>query len=252
MQKEYQTNFSELYGNRPHYENSRTDKARITFSILQDALDSELGELKALEIGCYKGEISRYLAPYFDQYFAIDIDLNALTIAKQRDNHHNLHFNEQNAEDLNFKNESFDVVICSHVYEHTPHPRRMMEEIHRVLKPGGVCYFAAGNKYIINEPIHRLPFLSWLPKPLAHKYMQIAGKGDHYYETLYSYSQLRQLVGDFTIDDYTLDYIQHPEKYDGKHSWFENGTPISRGVLALLRLGYRLIPTYLWVLRKEG
>jgi len=252
MPKEYQTNFSELYGDRPHYENSRPDKAKITLSILRDALDADLKSLRTLEIGCYKGEISRHLAPHFNEYFAIDIDINALEIAHEKDNPANLHFNEQNAEDLNFKDEVFDVVICSHIYEHTPHPKTMLEEIRRVLKPDGVCYFAAGNRYQINEPIHRLPFLSWLPKPLAHRYMKLAGKGDYYYETLYSYSKLRQLVSDFSIEDYTLKFIEQPDQFGGKHSWFENGSPIGKGFSKLLRLGYPMIPTYLWVLRKSG
>jgi SAM-dependent methyltransferase len=39
---------------------------------------------------------------------------------------------------LPFANHSFDKVICSEVLEHIPDYKRVLAEIHRVLKPGGV------------------------------------------------------------------------------------------------------------------
>lgn len=41
-------------------------------------------------------------------------------------------------EKMNFKNNSFDVVLCSQVLEHVPHPWLAMKEIHRVLNKNGV------------------------------------------------------------------------------------------------------------------
>jgi SAM-dependent methyltransferase len=38
---------------------------------------------------------------------------------------------------LPFPGDSFDAVICNHVFEYIPDDRRAMAEIHRVLKPGG-------------------------------------------------------------------------------------------------------------------
>jgi SAM-dependent methyltransferase len=34
-------------------------------------------------------------------------------------------------------NQTFDVILCSHVLEHIPDDRQAMRELHRVLKPGG-------------------------------------------------------------------------------------------------------------------
>ena len=39
---------------------------------------------------------------------------------------------------MQFKDESFDLIICNHVLEHIEDDRRALEEIYRVLKRGGV------------------------------------------------------------------------------------------------------------------
>jgi SAM-dependent methyltransferase len=41
---------------------------------------------------------------------------------------------------LDFEDESFDVVVCSHVLEHVRDDRAALKELHRVLRPGGVAY----------------------------------------------------------------------------------------------------------------
>ena len=41
---------------------------------------------------------------------------------------------------LDFPDQSFDVVICSHVLEHVREDRRAISELHRVLRPGGIAF----------------------------------------------------------------------------------------------------------------
>jgi SAM-dependent methyltransferase len=43
--------------------------------------------------------------------------------------------------DLPFENGRFDVVLCDNVVDHASDPRKIVEEIARVLRPGGLLYF---------------------------------------------------------------------------------------------------------------
>jgi SAM-dependent methyltransferase len=43
-------------------------------------------------------------------------------------------------QDLPFKSESIDAVICNSVLEHVKNPFKAVEEINRVLRPGGKCF----------------------------------------------------------------------------------------------------------------
>lgn len=47
--------------------------------------------------------------------------------------------------EANFPAEAFDVVTCWHVLEHTSRPRRVVEEMHRLLRPGGWLFLATPN-----------------------------------------------------------------------------------------------------------
>ena len=75
---------------------------------------------------------------------------------------------------------SFDAVLCNHLYEHVPDRPRLFREIRRVLRPGGAVYVAAGNRWAVMEPHYRLPFLSWLPRAAADRYLRLSGRGTAY------------------------------------------------------------------------
>lgn len=56
----------------------------------------------------------------------------------------------QDMQHLSYKDASFDLVLHSDVLEHIPDPFQAMREVHRVLKPGGVCLFSTpifSNRY---------------------------------------------------------------------------------------------------------
>lgn len=44
-----------------------------------------------------------------------------------------------NLENVKWKSEDFDTIIATEVFEHLEHPEKATDEIHRLLKRGGVC-----------------------------------------------------------------------------------------------------------------
>lgn len=51
--------------------------------------------------------------------------------------------------DITFEDNSFDLIMCTHVLEHIPDDRKAMRELYRVLKPGGIAFL---NVPMSNEP----------------------------------------------------------------------------------------------------
>lgn len=212
-ERNYQFNYSSI---RPSVFDTekRSKKGRTLVRVCQDFIGREdLSSLSLLDVGSSSGIIDNFLADYFKQVSGIDIDEPAMAHAKSKFNKANLDFAHGDAMNLAQKDNSVDVVVCSHVYEHVPDAKKMFSEIFRVLRPGGFCYFSGNNRVMIMEPHYRLPFLSLLPRRVAHMYMRVAGKGDFYHEKHVSYWALRQLCHQFQITDYSEKVIADPEKF---------------------------------------
>lgn len=249
-QRGYQYDFA-ASSSAMHDTDGRVRKAATMVAALSDYFDVPLKELRVLDVGASTGIIDNYLAGYFFSVLGIDIDKAAIESAKKTFQKDNLNFREGDALSTNLPNESVDVVICSQIYEHVPDAYTMMDEIFRVLRPGGICYFAAGNRLMWNEPHYKLPLLSAIPRPLAHLYIRMAGKASHYHELHFSYWGLRKLIKRFELVDYTVNMIEQPDKF-GVAYMIPPGTRKQAIAKVVTKLAFWLVPSYIWLLRKPG
>jgi ubiquinone/menaquinone biosynthesis C-methylase UbiE len=227
----------------------RTQKYEKIISVLQD-FNPGTQSLTCLDIGCSSGIITCLLGNHFRMSLGVDIDEEAIHDAQSRSPSPHIQFLIADSMSLSFRNNSMDVIICNHIYEHVPYAGKMMDEVFRVLKEEGFCYFSAGNKYMVIEGHYGLPFLSWIPKSLAHLYLKVTGKGDFYYEEHRSLRGLRQLVKRFRIHDYTLPMIRKPEKFFATDI-FNTQTFLYKWIRWVAPCLYRWIPTYIWILTKK-
>lgn len=242
----YQYDFS-LGKAAMHSAEGRRQKALTMLAVFNDVLGADrVAASRVLNVGCSTGFIDEVLAEQFRCVTGVDIDRAAIQAARQRCVATNLEFRVGDAMALDFPDESFDVVTCCQVYEHVPDPHRMMAEIHRVLAPGGVCYFAATNRLCVIEQHYFLPFLSYLPQWLANRYLRLLGKGSHYYERHLSYWGLCRLVRQFRIDDMTRSILEQPDRFEAGYLF---ARPAKRTLArTLARFAYWAFPGYVWLL----
>jgi SAM-dependent methyltransferase len=224
-------------------ESGRARKAEKIRAVLESEKVLPNQNLRLLDIGCAFGLILKRLAPHLD--FAVGVDFDSTSMSGPGDRYV---FVCADAERLPFSSGSFDIIICNHVYEHTDNPERMLDEIKRMLAPGGVCYFAGPNKYDFIEPHYGLPFLSWLPRPLADGYLRITGRGTRYVEKPYSCRDLKRLLARFVIEDYTGRIISDPESFHATDILPPGSLKqaIAKFVLKFMPF---LVPGFVWVLR---
>jgi ubiquinone/menaquinone biosynthesis C-methylase UbiE len=209
----YQRRFSEKYPQAVYNHEARERKAKTILAVLRDFFETDFRSFSILDVGCSTGIIANYFSDYFGAVVGFDIDDSAIQYARENFTKDNIEFNIGDAMDIRYPKNSFDVVICAQVYEHVPDTDKLMAEIHRVLKPGGVCYFSAGNRLAVKEPHYNLPFLSVMPKYFADRYIKITGKGTSYYEKHLSYWGLKRLIRNFEQIDYTKRIIENPELF---------------------------------------
>ncbi len=229
---------------------SRKRKAKRMIKTLENYLGKErIANLSLLDIGSSTGIIDNYLSNYFKKVVGIDIDKSGIDFANKNFRRKNLIFKMDDAMDLSFKDNSFDIVICTHIYEHVPNSKKLFEEIYRVLNHGGVCYLAALNKWWIMEPHYNLPFLSWLPKSIANRYLGIFKEKTVYYENLLSYGQLKKLARRFKIVEYTDLILKDPEKF----GYEDTISSVSKKFIAKIisPVFKYTAPTFFWILEKK-
>jgi phosphatidylethanolamine/phosphatidyl-N-methylethanolamine N-methyltransferase len=92
---------------------------------------------KLLEIGVGNGSHFRYYATH--DVFAIDTSESMLAVARKYQRK-NIQLIRMNGEALSFPSEMFDYVILSHVLAVVQNPEKVLEEVHRVLKPQGKVF----------------------------------------------------------------------------------------------------------------
>jgi 2-polyprenyl-3-methyl-5-hydroxy-6-metoxy-1,4-benzoquinol methylase len=255
MEKEkYQYGFSKEHEKEMYDEKKRIQKAQKTLSVLTDYLaqtNSHPSQQTLLDIGCSTGFMTALYGNTFKQVVGIDIDEEAVQFARLHNAQKNVTFSVRDSLDTQFDDESFDSITCTHIYEHVPDSQRMIEEIYRLLKRGGICYFAAGNRLNIIEGHYGLPFLSFLPKRLAHLYLRITRRGTYYYENHLTLWGLQRLVSSFNVIDYTTKIIEDPEKFFATDLIAPNSLN-QKISLFILKHAFFLCPTYIWILIKAG
>jgi len=106
--------------------------------VLEDLISVKAG--RVLDVGCGSGTMAKALKRERPDLEVHGVDFSASTIAAAKANPEGVTFNQAPAEALPFADAWFDAVTMFDVLEHVDDSARVLKEIARVLKPGGLFH----------------------------------------------------------------------------------------------------------------
>lgn len=146
---------------RDFYERFREHRYRTEWHIPHLVPFAEARGKKVLEIGVGNGADGAMFANNGADYTGVDLTEAALAATRRHFEVLGLsgNFEQANAENLRFPDASFDIVYSHGVLHHTPNTQRAIDEVHRVLKPGGRAIVMLYHKRSFNYYVRIMTYM---------------------------------------------------------------------------------------------
>jgi len=190
-----------------HYNKQREEIESIECSYaIHEYQDFE--NKKVLDVGCGNGYVlSKYASEGADVY-GVDITQAAIELTRKRFEHLKLFgdFRVADAQKLPFPDNTFDCVCSMGVLHHIPNTQKAVDEIYRVLKPGGrlivMFYHRNSAKYQFNYRVRSM-ITGKTVQMLANEFDGIGNpKG-----AVYSKLELKSVLDKFSNIKFHVDYL---------------------------------------------
>ena len=132
----------------------------------------EWPEKQVLDLGCAGGFMAEALAAKGSQVTGIDPAAKAIDAARAHAEASNLkiRYDVGVGEDLPYEREAFDAVVCVDVLEHVADLNKVLAEVARVLRPGGVFLY---------DTINCNPLARFATVTVAEDLLRLLPKGTH-------------------------------------------------------------------------
>jgi len=151
-----------------------------TLPVLQRAAAVEAGE-RVLDLACGTGELERRMLEAEPRADLVGVDLAPAMVERARaklGGQSGAQIEQADAHDLPFEDASFDAVVCANTFHYFTHPRQVLREAKRVLRPGG-----------------RLVLLDWCRDFWTCRVMDaVLRRIDPAYQTCYTLGEMRHLI----------------------------------------------------------
>ena len=146
---------------------------------------------EVLEVGAGSGWTSRRILETFPQVELTAVDMDERVVSSltplQRQYGQRLNMQQANAEKLPFHRSQFDIVIIVHAMHHVVNVPAVIQELLRVVRPGGMIGIADEDQRYVVGPLKWL----WRPaNPLNREHIEklvaaeadiLVAEGDHHY-----------------------------------------------------------------------
>ena len=125
-----------------------------------------------LDLGCGGGFMSEALANKGAKVIGVDPSEAAIAVAQDHAKGQGLAINYKVAtgENIPLPDQSVDCVVCVDVLEHVAQLDRVLDEVHRVLRPGGMFLF---------DTINRTPLAAFVVVHMGETVLRLLPRGTH-------------------------------------------------------------------------
>ena len=122
-------------------------------TIVENGIDPR--DASVLDVGCGGGLLAEEIASMGFRVTGIDQSEKSIDVARMHSEQNGLaiDYRSGSAEELPFGNGSFSMVTCCDVLEHMRGWERVLREIGRVLKPGGILFYDTINRTAMSKLI---------------------------------------------------------------------------------------------------
>jgi ubiquinone/menaquinone biosynthesis C-methylase UbiE len=111
---------------------------RIAMKWIDDQVES------LLDAGCSYGYATRYYATKATKTVGIELDDQLFAVGVLK--YPSIEFVQSSVDDTPFPDNSFDCIVMTDVLEHVPDTQRALNELHRLLRPGGSVIITTPHK----------------------------------------------------------------------------------------------------------
>ncbi|MCF8331158.1 MAG: class I SAM-dependent methyltransferase [Bacteroidales bacterium] len=177
----------------------------------------EVSDKKVLDLGCGNGMVSFYLAQNHNvnTVVGVDVNHNNVTIAnaeKIKRETPNVYFIIDDAQNLTqIEDDSFDILINIESAFHYPNKDQFMDEVHRVLKPGGQFIIAdivrtkKGNLWL-RKWKKRMNFNHWSEDDyitaFSTRHLELESKRDISHNIIKGFKMYREYLNNSKLESY--------------------------------------------------
>jgi len=207
----YYRNYYQIQLNLPNWEElvrSRMKEEKFEEKKI-DRLERFLGKFsgkRILDVGCGTGGFLAAAREKSTSVFGLDPDKEAIEICKLK-GLKNVRVGR--GENLDYKDNFFDIVYCYTVLEHVKDPMQTLKEMVRVVKKNGKIYIHTPNYLSFYEGHYKIFWLPKFPKFLARIYLKLRGRSTKFLNTI-NYLTPPKIIDSLKKFPLEIKLIKHP------------------------------------------
>ena len=161
-------------------------------------------DARVIDVGCGTGEIAARVAELLPRAHVTGIDLDPAHLDRARarcaDVADRVDFRVGNAFELDAADDAFDLVLCRHLLQAVPDAPRLVAELVRVARPGGVVHLVAEDYAMMHfHPVRGDNDLFWHDGPIV--FAQKTGSNLRSGRTMFT------VLHELGLQDVRVDYV---------------------------------------------